>query len=76
MTRYDRDFRGYLYENLTAMGANWDASLDDPAIYPRNNNDPTNENNNMGFRVANPLKISRMARPAAVARSLTRVLMK
>lgn len=28
MTRYDKDFRGYLYENLTAQGANWDPSLD------------------------------------------------
>lgn len=28
MTRYDKDFRGYLYENLTARGANWDPALD------------------------------------------------
>lgn len=37
MTRYGKDFRGYLYENLTAQGAKWDPALDN---YTRNNNRP------------------------------------
>lgn len=54
MTRYGKDFRGYLYENLTAYGANWDPQLD---AFGRNNNGQSCAPIGQGNCMADPIRL-------------------
>ncbi len=42
-------------ENRAIRGGNWNNTENNLRSSNRNNNDPTNENNNIGFRVARPM---------------------
>jgi formylglycine-generating enzyme required for sulfatase activity len=57
--------------NRGIRGGSWNNDASNLAASNRNNNDPTNENDNIGFRVASPRGAAHGAREAPAAHDLT-----